>query len=87
MYITMGSLVVIEKQLLGEQKPGLNVEDQYTMAVKKDSCITVGCLPQKIVVATQQGSEIASSHRYGLPTILFWPSQTGRIGAQLTVLA
>jgi len=79
-----GSLVIIEKQMVGEQKPGLNVEDRYAMVVKKDSCITVGCLPQKIAVATQQGSEIASSHRYGLPTIFFWPRC---IGAQLTVLA
>ena len=36
------------KKLLCEQKPGLNVVDRYAMVVKKDSCIIIGHLPQKI---------------------------------------
>ena len=39
---------VMVKKLLCEQKPGLNVVDRYAMVLKKDSCIIVGHLPQKI---------------------------------------
>ena len=35
------------EQLLCEREPG-NVVDRYTMAVKKDSGVTVGHLPWKI---------------------------------------
>ena len=37
------------EQLLRERKPGpwpgLNVVEQYALAMKKDSCVTVGHLP------------------------------------------
>ena len=38
-------MVVMGEQLLYESKPELNVVDRYAMAVKKDSCVTVGHLP------------------------------------------
>ena len=44
----------MEEQLLCERKPGLNVVNRYAMVVKKDSCITVGHLPQKILVLTER---------------------------------
>ena len=37
-----------------EQKPGLNAVDGYAMAVKKDSCVTVGHHPQKIAVPNEE---------------------------------
>ena len=42
------------EQLLREEKAGLNVVDQYAMAVKKDSGVTVGHLPKKIAAHNEE---------------------------------
>ena len=42
------------EQLLHEKKPRLNVVDRCAMVVKKDSCITVGHLPQRIAALTER---------------------------------
>ena len=42
------------EQLFRERKSGLNMVDRYAMVVKKDSCVTVGHLPQKIAVLNEE---------------------------------
>ena len=44
----------MREQLFCEQNHGPNVVDQYAMAVKEDSCITVERLPQKIAVLKEE---------------------------------
>ena len=52
------------EQLLCEREPG-NVVDRYAMAVKKDSGVTIGHLPQKISrmcsMFTQRGGETTAT--------------------------
>ena len=47
-------MAVMGEPLLCKRKPGLNLVDQYAMAVKKDSGITVGHLPQKTAVLNEE---------------------------------
>jgi len=47
-------MTVIGEQLPREQKPALSVVDQYAIGMKNDSCVTVRCLPQKIVVLNEE---------------------------------
>ena len=47
-------MAVMGEQWLSEQKPGMNVVYQYAMVVKKDSCFTVGHLPQKIAILNKE---------------------------------
>ena len=55
-YVIYGEMrmMVMGEQLLRGRKPLLNVVDRYAMAVKKDSCITVGHCPQKIAVLYEE---------------------------------
>ena len=46
--------MVMGEQLLRERKPLLNVVDHYAIAVKKDSCVTVGHRPQKIAALYEE---------------------------------
>ena len=46
--------MVMGEQLLRERKPLLNVVNRYAMAVKKDSCVTIGHRPQKIAVLYEE---------------------------------
>jgi len=47
-------MTVIGEQLPREQKPSMSVVDRYAMGMKNNSCVTVGCLPQKIVVLNEE---------------------------------